>query len=398
MKIEGITNKILIADDDRTNRLFLKKGVSGLPYEFVFAESGTEALEKILEEDFDLLLLDILMPGLTGFEVIKKFKEHRPDRKIPFIFLTGQSESDSISEGFSLGAVDYITKPFTLIEIRLRIKTHHDLYKSQFELNSYAKNMESLAKERAEQLIHSDRLATLGSMSAGIMHEINNPTTFISGNVQLMQDKFFRLIKEILEESPRANETKIKFMLDELPEMFDGINHGVSRIKKITDGLKAFSRTSHHSEKSIPIDLRDSVKNALRFTKSSIPHKILVNYQEPDEPYIAMASTQEIEQVLINLIVNSSHAIEEIDSPNIFITLSKDLDKTICKISDNGPGIPDEILKKIWNPFFTTKPAGKGTGLGLAICREIIQSHSGSLVYTGALEKGAEFTMTLKGE
>ena len=156
------------------------------------------------------------------------------------MFLTGQSESDSVQEGFSMGAVDYITKPFSIIEVKLRIKTHHDLYKSRFELKQYAEHMEALANERAEQLIHSDRLATLGTMAAGIMHEINNPTTFISGNVQLMQLKFFPIIQKIIDAPPHNQDSKVQFILKELPEIFNGINTGVSRIKKITNGLKVF--------------------------------------------------------------------------------------------------------------------------------------------------------------
>jgi two-component system, NtrC family, sensor kinase len=213
-----ISNRILLADDDRVNRSFLKKGVSGLPYEFIFAEDGEQALEKISTEPFDLIVLDIIMPKLTGFEVIKKIKDSDPQFNTPFIFLTGMSDADAIIEGFQLGAADYITKPFSLMEIRLRIQNHHDLFKSKHELKDYARHMEALANERAEQLIHADRLTTLGTMAAGIMHEINNPTTFISGNVQVLQNKFLPIITNILKSSPEANDLKVQYILTELPK------------------------------------------------------------------------------------------------------------------------------------------------------------------------------------
>jgi signal transduction histidine kinase len=394
VSLSGISNRILIADDDRTNRFFLKKGVSGMPYEFVFVESGDQALEKILNEDFDLLLLDVVMPGMTGFEVIEEVKKQRPNFKIPFMFLTGQSEADSIAQGFSIGAIDYITKPFTLIEIRLRIKTHHDLYKSQHELKSYAKNMEDLANERAQQLVHSDRLATMGTMSAGIMHEINNPTTFISGNIQLLQTKFLPIIEKILKNSPEASDMKVQFILSELPKLCEGINKGVDRIKKITNGLKAFSRASNHHDDSKKIDLRTTIENALTFLDNSLSKRIEIIYKKPQSPMFIHADSQQLEQIVINLIINSSHALENHSDPQVSLILERENHSIICRISDNGSGIPEDVLKNIWEPFFTTKEKGKGTGLGLSICKEIVQAHSGSLEYTGS-SSGAAFTMNL---
>lgn len=397
--MDSVTNKILIADDDRTNMMFLKKGVKNLPYEFTFVEDGTQALEAMLNEDFDLYLLDVFMPGLTGFEVIEHYKKERPDSGIPFLFLTGNDDKEAILNGFNLGAVDYITKPYSMQEIRKRIQIHHDLYKSRKELDIYAKEMESIAQARADQLIHADRLATLGTMAAGIMHEINNPATFISGNIQILQNKFLPLIQKILEESGKSDDMKIKIMMEELPKMCEGVLTGVARIRKITDGLKAFSR-SHKLEFKM-IDLNNCVKNALTFCESSIPKTVSITYDACTEDMAFSGDTQHIEQIIINLIINSSHAIEEISNPQIIIETSKQYENLIIKVKDNGPGISPDILEKIWQPFFTTKARGKGTGLGLSICKEMIEAHKGSLEYTGELGRGAEFTITIpeyKGE
>ncbi|MCM8538716.1 MAG: response regulator [Lentisphaeraceae bacterium] len=133
--METVSNNILIADDDRTNMMFMKKGVQNLPYNFVFVEDGTAALDMILNQNFDLLLLDVIMPGLSGFEVIEQYKIQRPDSNIPFLFLTGNDDKEAILKGFSLGAVDYITKPYSMQEIRKRITIHHDLYKGRIELD-----------------------------------------------------------------------------------------------------------------------------------------------------------------------------------------------------------------------------------------------------------------------
>lgn len=392
--MKSVTNKILVADDDPTNLLFLKKGVRQLPYEFTYVKDGNSALESLLEGDYDMFLLDVVMPGLTGFEVIEKYKEQCPKSNKPFLFLTGTNDQEAILKGFNLGAVDYITKPFSLHEIRKRIQIHHDLYKSRKELDNYAKEMEEIAQARADQLIHADRLATMGTMAAGIMHEINNPATFISGNIQILQNKFLPLIIKILEESGKQDDMKVKIMMEELPKMCEGILTGVSRIKKITDGLKAFSRS--HKTEFRPLSLPHCVENALLFCKSSIPKSVEVDYA-PDSCSLSKfeGDSQQIEQIIINLIINASHALEDQLSPKITITTTETPDTLILKVRDNGPGIPDDVLGKIWNPFFTTKPKGKGTGLGLSICREMIEAHKGEMNYTGELNKGAEFTIII---
>ena len=388
-----VSNNILIADDDRTNMMFLKKGVKNLPYNFIFVDDGTQALEAMLDQSFDLFLLDVFMPGLTGFEVIENYKKERPDSDIPFLFLTGNDDKEAILNGFNLGAVDYITKPYSMQEIRKRIQIHHDLYKSRKELDNYAKEMEKIAEARAEQLIHADRLATLGTMAAGIMHEINNPATFISGNIQILQNKFLPVIQKILEESGKTEDMKVKIMMEELPKMCEGVLTGVARIRKITDGLKAFSR-SHKTELKT-IDLGTCVKNALLFCDSSVPKTITINYEDSSEEMYFSGDAQQIEQIIINLIINSSHALESTSDPQISISTSKQFGNVIIKLRDNGPGIPEDVLQKIWQPFFTTKPKGKGTGLGLAICKEMIEAHNGSLEYTGEYGTGAEFTITI---
>ena len=388
-----VSNNILIADDDRTNMMFLKKGVKNLPFNFTFVLDGDAALKAMQEGDFDLFLLDVFMPGLTGFEVIEHFQLSHPESDTPFLFLTGNDDKEAILKGFNLGAVDYITKPYSMQEIRKRIQIHHDLYRSRKELDGYAKEMEQKAQARAEQLVHADRLATLGTMAAGIMHEINNPATFISGNVQILQNKFLPTIIKLLEESDKKDNMKVQIMLEELPKMCEGILTGVSRIRKITDGLKAFSRS--HKTEFKEINLNNCVLNALLFCKSSVPKSIKISYDEKGNLPNFNGDCQQIEQILINLIINSSHALENSKDPEISIDTQEQSGCLVLRVRDNGTGIPEHLLDKIWDPFFTTKPKGKGTGLGLAICREMIEAHKGSMEYTGELNKGAEFTITI---
>jgi signal transduction histidine kinase len=393
MKNNSIKNCILIADDDASNRLFLKKGTKGLPFELDFAVDGQDAWEKIQANEYDLLLLDIQMPKMTGFEVLEKLNEVYPQSNIPVLFMTGSTDHKSINKGFELGAVDYITKPYNMHEVRHRLQIHHDLYKSRKEIDLFAQEMETLAEGRAQQLLHADRLVTLGTMSAGIMHEINNPTTFISGNVQLLKNKYLPIIEKALKESPDSGDRKIQFILRELPKMCEGILNGVVRIKKITDGLKSFSRSLEDGKEIIL--LSKIIDNALFFCKSSIPKSVELECINDENLLKIHGDSQKIEQVLINLIINSSHAMEDKESPKVTISTTVKDKFVKITISDNGTGIPENLLEKIWDPFFTTKAKGKGTGLGLSICREIVEGHEGTIEYDDAFGSGACFHISI---
>ncbi|MCM8538194.1 MAG: ATP-binding protein [Lentisphaeraceae bacterium] len=262
----------------------------------------------------------------------------------------------------------------------------------KLEINQELEDILSKMKDKDKQLIHSDRLSTLGTMAASIMHEINNPTSFISGNVQILRDYYVPRIVKFIDESEVEENSKLTFIRDEMPKICDSMMNGISRINKLTQKLKSFSRSS--GSDMIYINLNQCVTQAIHFTKETINPKVEVSFIPDKDMKTAYADEQQIEQVLINLLVNASHAIETLFSPKITIKTTTDECFAYCKIKDNGGGISPQNLKKIWDPFFTTKGKEKGTGLGLAICKDIIETHDGSIEYTGD-DNGAEFTIRL---
>jgi len=189
-KDNRINSKILIVDDVPQNIQVLANILKEAGYQMGFAKDAKTALAHTESTQFDLILLDIMMPEVDGYELCARLKEDKRKRDIPVIFVTAKSETADKTKGFELGAVDYITKPFDVQEVLARVKTH-------LTIRNYATKLEQMVEERTRQLIHADRLATLGTFSAAIVHEINNPLSHVQGNAKLLK-LFWNALKPIV--------------------------------------------------------------------------------------------------------------------------------------------------------------------------------------------------------
>ncbi|HJP17669.1 MAG TPA: PAS domain S-box protein [Nitrospinota bacterium] len=292
--------------------------------------------------------------------------------------------------------MDESGKPHDYISIRTDITERK---KAEEGLKKYASEMEQLAEERSKQLIHADRMVTLGTLSAGVAHEINNPVGFVGNNLQIFEKLWDRTIKVYLEKAKGNNEDKnLAFVLDEMPGMLKAMREGTRRIAKIVHNLGRFSRISKLTFE--PTNICEIIETAVNFCRLDLTVKHQVKIQldlQNDIPNIKV-SRQEMEQVLINLITNSGHAMEEITGRKeltLKIKASHVSNNIVIEIADNGHGMDKKTLDNIFNPFFTTKDTGKGTGLGLSICRGIIEQHRGDITARSTLGEGTTFTITL---
>ena len=271
--------------------------------------------------------------------------------------------------------------------------------KAEKELNKYASEMEQLAEERSKQLVHADRMATLGTLSAGIAHEVNNPVGFVSVNLQIFEKLWNKGIKACLEKANRENEDKnLSFALDEMPKMLKVMKEGTRRITNIVQSLGKFSRiTIPVSETS---DICEIIETAVKFCRLDlfIKHKVKIKLDLPNNIPNIKISRQEMEQVLINVITNSGHAMKDITDGKELILKIAALhvsNNIIIEINDNGCGMDEKTLNNIFNPFFTTKDVGKGRGLGLSICRGIIEQYRGTITARSTLGEETTFIITL---
>jgi two-component system, NtrC family, sensor histidine kinase HupT/HoxJ len=252
-----------------------------------------------------------------------------------------------------------------------------------------------------QQLLQSEKMASLGKLVAGVAHELNNPISFVLGNMHAMQRYTPRLkryldaihqgeSKESLEKL-RA-ELRIDHILDDLAPLLAGSVEGAERTRDIVDGLKRFSAADR--DENIEFNLAETIERSVHWVTRATPVNFRVQLDLPKElPFYG--SPGQIQQVITNLVQNASDATEKLPDPTLIVT-AEIVKNTLCILfRDNGPGIPEEALGKIFDPFYTTKPVGKGTGLGLSISYGIVERHGGQLSVSNAEGGGAVFKLCL---
>ncbi|MBI3987579.1 MAG: PAS domain S-box protein [Lentisphaerae bacterium] len=286
---------------------------------------------------------------------------------------------------------------FFIRDITVRKQTEQEITEKNKQLQLYATKMESLAEERAKQLVHADRLVRLGVMSAGIAHEVNNPTVFISSNAEMMS-KFWAELEPALRQCPETDEKrrqKHAFILEEFPKVLSGIRMGVDRIQHIVKGLKSFSYQGQGAVEKAPCDPNLCVTQALEMFRNALKKFITVETRLGENLPKILGDSQQLVQVLVNLFANAADAMEAQGEGVLTIRTLVNEERVRIEVDDTGPGIPTDKLVNIWEPFFTTKAKGKGTGLGLSISHSIITAHNGTLEAENKPEGGARFVIEL---
>ena len=256
-------------------------------------------------------------------------------------------------------------------------------------------------KHMQMQLIQADKLASLGQLVSGIAHEINNPNTFIRGNISIVAEALktiLPLLDRISEEEPGLTVARLPYAYfrEHVQTLVSDISHGADKIMNIVADLKQFARADE-GLLTEDVDINDTVKRCLRLVHNQVNRAAMVDLDLAAALPSFKGNAQKIEQVLMNIIINAAQAIEETkEMGHILITTSAGPDATIrVAIRDDGPGISDENRKRIFDPFFTTKRPNRGTGLGLSIAYSIMAEHHAAIHVESAPGKGSEFTLVI---
>lgn len=262
-------------------------------------------------------------------------------------------------------------------------------------------------REAREQLVQSEKLASIGQLAAGVAHEINNPIGYVYSNIGALEnyiDDLFAMLSayEVMEthlpETARQQlqalkkEHDVGFLREDLPQLIEESKEGITRVKKIVQDLKDFSHVDSAAEWQIA-DLHKGIDSTLNIVNNEIKYRADVVKEYGVLPEIECMPSQ-INQVVMNLAVNAAHAMGE-KRGTITVRTGVAGDNVWIEVADNGSGIPEEIRQKIFDPFFTTKPVGKGTGLGLSLSYGIIQNHHGTIEVRSEVGKGTVFRVTL---
>lgn len=385
--------KILIAEDDIVSRSILEIAMPQWGYEVVSASDGEKAWKILQAPDRpQLALLDWMMPNLDGLTLCRRLRRQKLEDPLYLMMVTSKNTADDIVLGLEAGADDYVTKPFNMAELRARVDVGRRTVKLQRKVQRYARDMEKLAKDRAVQLAHKDRMATLGILSAGVAHEINNPASFIAISTQTLE-RNWPLIQNCIEGRASVQDRqRSKLLAGEIPGILADMKSGVDRIRDIVSGLRSYSRSD--SAKRSGVDITGCIDNALKLCVFRLKHMVTVDKKLPSDLPHLKANPRELEQVFINLFINSADAMDG-GGGTLTISAGRKGENIEVKVRDTGPGISVDKLGMIFAPFFTSKELGKGTGLGLSISRNIVEDHGGSLTVQNHPDGGAEFCVSL---
>ncbi|MCC3529714.1 MAG: hybrid sensor histidine kinase/response regulator [Microcoleus sp. PH2017_22_RUC_O_B] len=411
---------ILVVDDNPTNIQVLFDVLSEIGYRVAIAKSGEAALQRLQSYHPDLILLDVMMPGIDGFETCGRLKSDRTTSDIPVIFMTALSDSVDKVKGLSLGAVDYITKPVQHEEALARIRVHMKLRDAQKKVEQKTIELSQALndlKQAQVHLVQSEKMSSLGQLVAGVAHEINNPLNFVSANIQPAKDHIQDLMTflELYEECHPQPHPKIKAWMDDvdvdylqedLPKLLNSMQLGSDRIYQLVLSLRNFSRLDEAQVK--PVDIHEGIDSTLVILqhrlKACAEHPTIQVIKDYGQLPMVECYPSQLNQVFMNLLSNAIDALEEgirntpaRHNPTIAIhTFTADTNSVTIAISDNGTGICSEVRSQLFDPFFTTKSVGKGTGLGLSISHQIVtERHRGKIDCYSKLGQGSEFVVQI---
>ena len=400
---------ILIAEDNPVSQKLLTASVHQTGNDTLLADNGEIAWELLQKNKVSMVITDWIMPEMDGISLCQKIRDGNFSNYIYIILLTAKDSDKDVLAGFEAGADDYIKKPFD-----------NEALKAKIRVGERIVQLENEHKQAGLQLLQSEKMASIGQLAAGVAHEINNPTGFVSSNLTTLsgyQNDIVDLIKQyrrimtdvgdavlndkissgladrIKEIENLEKEIDVDFVIEDIMDLIEDCVEGVNRIKKIVVDLKDFAHPGE--DKLQKTDINKGIESTLNVVWNELKYKATVNKEYGDLPFVS-CYPQQLNQVFMNLLVNAAQAIEK--QGTIRIATRSDGGWVEIKISDSGIGIPKENLTKIFDPFFTTKEVGQGTGLGMNVAYNIVKKHNGTIDVESMVGRGTIFTVRIPAD
>ena len=398
--------RVLAVDDEQPILKLVKRCLEPQGYAIQLASDGKEAIDCLNRRIFDIVITDIVMPRMDGYELTRRIvREFSPD----VIVMTGHVDRYRYDQLIKIGASDFVQKPFEPEELVLRV--HRVLRERRYQEE---------AMKSHQRLAQSQKLESMGQISAGIVHEIKTPLQYVMDDIAFLKESFqgFTPVLDTLlkictdsfdTESDRKILDRIRsglecadlaYAITEVPQAISQINEGVDRIHGIIRAMKRFSHPGRQTH--VSADLNLCLQDAVAISKHEWKYRAAIVWDLDDTLPEIPCNPGELTQVFLNLIINACHAISDkrrCSAPgkdSITILTRARRPEVEIRISDTGTGIPETHLDRIYDPFFTTKDAGIGTGQGLAIAHSIIvDRHRGRIDVETEENHGTTFIITL---
>jgi C4-dicarboxylate-specific signal transduction histidine kinase len=381
---------ILIVDDTPQNLVALEAVLKELNQHLIFAQSAKEALRLVLQYDFAVILLDVNMPDINGFETARLIRSREKSSYTPIIFLSAlHKEEMDVNQGYAMGAVDYIFKPINPIILRSKVQVFIDLFtkstlaiKLQQELEQRRRIEQRARRQQYQlQLAEQDRLSAMEEMTSALAHELNQPLTAIANYVQGSTH---------LLNNDNYEKEKLIYALQRAGQQAERAGAILHRIKNFVRKNKLYYE---------PVNLNDLILNIVSLLQEMVQEtniQLRLDLAKTIPSGILLDKIQ-IEQVFLNILRNGIEALQNSDKSQREILIQSEHNKVnkniVIHIKDNGSGIAAENLDHLFDLYFTTK--AHGMGIGLSICRTIIEAHSGNIHAQNNPDGGAWFQITL---
>jgi len=375
---------LLIAEDEPDMMTYLRTQLAS-DFDIIEACDGNDAVVKANQYLPDIILSDLMMPYKDGMQVCRDVRERTSTCSIPIVLLTARPDERTKIEALLAGATDFIGKPFSLTEVRVRLMNLAKSHRYQRALAEQKKRLEATLeqlKDAESMLVQHEKLSALGRMSAGLIHEINNPLNFATQGLYHLRSNLSTIPEPLRED---------------FAETLGDIETGVKRVVSIIADLRSFTRPDQVAYTDF--ELQPLIETVLRFFSHHRKDGVRFHI-DTAEGLILHGNQGHITQVIVNLMQNAIDATSdkkfELDEePTIQIRASQRDERIILSIKDNGVGMSQETQEKVFDPFFTTKDVGKGMGLGLSICHRIIADHQGVVTILSKEGSGTEFILDL---
>ena len=366
--------RTLVVDDSSSMRGLLRELLCERNYEVTVAATAEEALQAHVDRPFQLMLVDWTLPGMSGLDLCRMVRSRADGEDVVLLVITGRNRPEDLNAVLDAGASDYLSKPIDPEVLGTRLLIAERAIEDATRRATERQDMES-------RLAFADRMASVGTLAAGVAHELNNPLMYVLSNLHLTREEIGSR-----DEAPWFEHAR---------QQLDEAIHGAVRMQNIVRDLKTFSRVD--DEQRGNVDLQSVLESSINICWNEIRHRATLDRDFAKTPPVD-ANESRLGQVFLNLLINAAQAMPERGLSANRITVRTYTDEegwAVIEVIDNGTGIDPDRMNRVFEPFFTTKNVSEGTGLGLSICRNIIRESGGTIEAHSELDRGTTFVVRL---